>query len=169
MLSLAGEPSWEPLLDSEAGEFGPAISPDGQWIAYVSDETGRNEVYVQRFPDLGERQQVSTDGGLDPLWSPDGRALYYLGLRGGGGPGEVAVVTIDPGTSLSVGNPEVLFDYANYAPPRLAGRSYDITPDGQRLLMLSLQVSGETGVAPTPQITLVQNWFEELKRLVPID
>ena len=62
VLSMAGERSWAPLLDTEAVEVVPVISPDGQWIAYASDETGRPEVYIQRFPDLGERQQVSTDG-----------------------------------------------------------------------------------------------------------
>ena len=102
------------LAATAVGEFDPVISPDGHWIAYVSGETGRGEVYVQRFPELGLRQQISTDGGLRPAWSPDGRAIFYLGTRGGGVPDEMAVVTIDPGPPLSVGTPEVLFDYAPY-------------------------------------------------------
>ena len=122
VLTMEGERSWEPLLELEAVEFGPAISPDGQWIAYVSNETGRNEVYVQRFPDHGGRQPISTEGGLDPTWSPDGQALFYLGIRGGGGPDEMAVVTIDPGPPLSVGNPEVLFDDAGYPRPPVVER-----------------------------------------------
>ncbi len=64
VLSMEGGRSWEALLETEALAFAPAISPDGQWIAYGSNETGRFEVYVQRFPDLGERQQISTDGGI---------------------------------------------------------------------------------------------------------
>ena len=114
---MEGERSWEPLLETEAREFGPALSADGQWIAYVSDDTGRLEVYVQRFPGLGERQQISTDGGMDPMWSPDGRALFYLGTRGSGPPNEMVVVAIDPGPPLSVGNPEALFGHAPYSSP----------------------------------------------------
>ena len=80
VLSMEGERSWVPLLESEANEVGPAISPDGQWIAYLSPDTRRREVYVQRFPDLGERQQISTKGGIDPTWSPGGQALFsFLG------------------------------------------------------------------------------------------
>ena len=168
VLSVEGERSWVPLLDSEATERVATISPDGQWIAYVSDETGRGEVYVQRFPNLGERQQVSTDGGVDPTWSPDGRALFYLGTRGRGGPDEMAVVTLDPGPPLSVGNPEVLFDYAPYIRPLGRGRQYDIFPDGQRFVMWTRQGTAlETG-ATTPQINVVVNWHQELLERVPI-
>ena len=80
LLSMEGDHDWELLLDDPVvAEFGPALSPDGQWIAYVTTETDvRFEVYVQRFPDLGEKQQISINGGLEPRWSPDGRALYYL-------------------------------------------------------------------------------------------
>ena len=78
VLTMDGERSWTPLLATASGDFDPVISPDGQWIAYASGETGRVEVYVQRFPELGLRQQISTDGGMRPAWSPDGRALFYL-------------------------------------------------------------------------------------------
>ena len=154
-LSMEGERSWVQLLESEVDELEPAISPDGQWIAYGSNDTGRNEVYVQRFPDLGERQQISTEGGIDATWSPDGQALFYLGTRGGGGPDEMAVVTIDPGPPLSVGNPEVLFDDTPYARPPGEGRQYDIAPDGQRFLMLSRQDASEAGAVVSPQINVV--------------
>ena len=140
------------LLETEALEYAPAISPDGQWIAYVSSDTGRHEVYVQRFPDLGERQQISTEGGIDPTWSPDGQALFYLGTRGGGAPDEMAGVTIDPGPPLSVGNPEALFDQAPYQRFPGDGRMYDIAPDGQRFLMLAQPgTARETGAIITPQ------------------
>ena len=126
VLTMEGERSWTPLLATDAAEFSPVISPDGQWIAYVSTETGRPEVYVQRFPELGLRQPISTDGGVDPVWSPDGRALFYLGTRGGGGVDEMAVVTIDPGPPLSVGTPEVLFEHAPYVGSQGQGRQYDV-------------------------------------------
>ena len=179
VLSMEGERSWEPQLKTATHEANPAISPDGQWIAYTSGDKGTVEVYVQRFPDLGERQQVSTDGGFDPLWSPDGRALYYLAIEGGG-EDRMAVVTIDPGPPLSVGNPEMLFDHlmigdqvaerreAPYARPFGPGRFYDIAPDGQRFLMVSSQTSGETGAALRPQINVVLNWHQELLERVPV-
>ena len=170
VLSLDGEGSWAPLFETETLEVGPAISPDGQWIAYVSRETGRTEVYVQRFPDLGERRTISTDGGLDPLWSPDGRTLYYVVRRGGGvaAPAEMAVVTFDAGPPLSVGNPEVVFEH-RYVRPLTGGRYHDLAPDGQRFLMVSAQPSGETAAAVQPQINVVLNWFEELTERVPVN
>ena len=169
VLSVEGERSWEPLLESEANEVVPAISPDGQWLAYMSDETGRLEVYVQRFPDLGERQQISTEGGMNPIWSPDGQALYYLGTRGGGAPDEMAVVTIDPGPPLSVGNPEVLFEHAPYIRSQRSGRMYDLTPDSQRFLMVAQPgTARETGATITPQINVVLNWSQELLERVPV-
>ena len=167
VLSMEGERSWEPLLESETTEVAPAVSPDGQWIAYLSTDTGRREVYVQRFPDLGERQQISTEGGGDPLWSPDGQALFFLG-GGDVPPDEMAVVTIDPGPPLSVGNPEVLFDHAPYRRDPGDGRMYDIAPDGQRFLMVSTQDASEAGAVVSPQINVVLNWFEELTERVPV-
>ena len=122
---------------------------------------------MQRFPDLGERQQISTEGGMDPTWSPDGQALFYLGSRGGGGPDEMAVVTIDPGPPLSVGNPEVLFDDSGYPRDPGQGRMYDIAPDGQRFLMVSDPARDDRGTAR--QINVVLNWFEELTARVPVD
>ena len=77
VLTLVGEPTWEPLLQTETDESTPTISPDGGWIAYDSDESGTYEVYVQRFPGLGDRRQISTGGGAHPLWSPDGLEIFY--------------------------------------------------------------------------------------------
>ncbi len=70
---MDGEETWEPLLQSEANEAAPTLSPNGEWIAYVSDKTGRSEIYVQRFPDLGDRQLISSGVGMEPVWSPEGR------------------------------------------------------------------------------------------------
>ena len=162
---MEGDDAWEPLVDTAASEGGAALSPDGQWMAYMSDETGRYEVYVQRFPALGERQQISTNGGLDPTWSPDGDALYYLDTGGGSDPRQMVRVSIDAGPPLSIGSPEALFAYDHFHPGSGA-RIYDIAPDGQRFLLLSGESDqGGTGV---PQINVVLNWFEELKERVPI-
>ena len=169
VLSMEGERSWEPLLETEALEFAPAISPDGQWIAYVSNETGRFEVYVQRFPDLGERQQISTDGGLDPLWSPDGRELYYFGISGGAAPVDMRVVSMEPGVPLSVGIPEVLFARGSFGRPPGPWRNHDIAPDGRRFLLRSPQRASEEGAGVSPQITVVLNWSQELLECVPVN
>ena len=166
VLSMETERSWRLLLETDADEFGPAISPDGRWLAYVSDETGNHEVYVARFPDLGDRQQVSTDGGLDPLWSPDGRELYYLGT-GGAEPYEMRLVSIAPGPPFSVGHSEVLFSRATVVRPTSAARFHDIASDGQRFLFLSPQSAG-AGAVVSPQINVVLNWTQELLERVPV-
>ena len=121
-------------------------------------------VYVQRFPDLGERQQISTDGGLDPLWSPDGRALYYLGTSGLAAPVDMRVVPIERAAPLSMGSPEVLFARGSFGRPPCPERYHDIAADGRRFLLLSPE-----GASVSPQINVVLNWHEELKRLVPTD
>ena len=91
VLSMDGERAWQPLLNSAANEGDPALSPDGAWIAYQSNETGLSEVYVERFPDLGNKEQISTGGGQDPVWSFDGRELFYRDLSGA----RMMVVPID--------------------------------------------------------------------------
>ena len=82
LFSMEGDRASEPLLATESRETAPSISPDGNWIAYASDETGQPEVHVQRFPGLGAKEPISTDGGQQPLWSPDGSELFYRGPRG---------------------------------------------------------------------------------------
>ena len=95
------------------------------------------------------------------------RGTFYLGTRGGSGPDEMAVVTIDPGPPLSVGTPEVLFDYAPYLDFVGGGRHYDVDLNGQRFLMLS-NTSGDGGDVLRPQINVVLNWTQELLERVPV-
>ena len=115
-----------PLLVSAFNESNPAISPDGAWVAYRSDESGRNEVYVERFPDLGDRVRISTDGGTAPLWSHDGTELYYRAGR------TMMAVPIETGDSFTAGPPETLFEG-----PYLddLARNYDLAPDGRFLMI----------------------------------
>ncbi len=149
------------FLQTTSNEFHPAISPDGRWMAYVSDESGRMEVNVRPYPGLGAVTQVSIDGGSEPIWSPDGREIYYR--RQGGD--QVIAVSFDPGgPSPRLGKPRLLFE-GRYAPGFGYGRRYDLAPDGKRFLMVQL---GEPP-APHTQYNVVLNWFEELKRLVPTD
>ena len=163
LVSMDGDRATELLLDAEYAEAAPAVSPDGGWIAYHSTETGQDEVYVQRFPMLGGKQTISTDGGQQPLWSPDGRELFY---RAPGGMMVVPVLDTEP--AFRAGSPEVLFETQYYFDRAL--RTYDLHPDGQRFLMVQdVAPTDALGTATQSQIILVENWFEELKRLVPID
>ena len=159
VLSLQGERTVEPLIQTPFGESIPAVSPDGRWIAYYSDESGQREVYVQPFPGLDGKYPISTAGGTSPVWGPDGRELFY---RDGQDGQAVLVVPIDTEGGFAAGTPEVLFEgpYLSEIP---AGRQYDVAPDG-RILM----IKPETDDATSAQIILVQNWFEELERLVPV-
>ena len=120
-------------------------------MAYQSDESGQYEVYLCPFPDCRGKSQVSTDGGTEPRWNPNGRELFY---RSGD---RMMVVTVETHTRPNLGQPRFLFER------RSPYGWYDVTPDGQRFVMVD---DNEPAAAPT-QLILVQNWFEELKRLVP--
>jgi eukaryotic-like serine/threonine-protein kinase len=143
-----------PFLQTPFNETVPAFSPDGHWLAYASDESGRYEIYVRPYPGPGGKWQISTEGGEQPVWNPSGRELFY---RSGDKMMRVEIGT-EPG--FAVGKPRILFEgqYATAA----TFPDYDVSPDGQRFLMLKPAEQAEAG--PT-QINVVLNWFEELKRL----
>ena len=165
IVSLDG--NWDPLLVTPAVEAAPAISPDGNWIAYHSNQTGRSEVYVERFPNLGERVQVSTGGGRVPLWAPDGTELYY---RSPSDNEAVMAVPIDLQPTFTPGTPTLLFA-GNYRGGPTGGspntRHYDISPHGDRFLMIKLDALAQEEVDILPPITVILNWFEELTERVP--
>jgi hypothetical protein len=148
----------QPFLRTPFNESVPRFSPDGRWLAYISDESGRYEVYVQPYPGPGGKWQVSTDGGAEPVWNPNGRELFY---RNGDKMMAVEIVT-QP--SFAAGKPRMLFERP-YQPPPATFPNYDVSPDGQRFLML--KPSEETSSASLTQMVVVQNWFEELKQKVP--
>jgi serine/threonine protein kinase/WD40 repeat protein len=147
LLTLDPERRVRPLIQTPFDEGDPMISPDGRWLAYYSDESGRYEVYLQSFPDLGRKWQVSTEGGEGPRWAPRGHELFYRNLD------KLMAVPIGSGLAAPVGAPRLLFEgrYGNYA----------VAPD-ERFIMIRPETALESS-----QITLVQNWFEELKRRVP--
>jgi Tol biopolymer transport system component len=147
----------QPFLRTRFNESVPRFSPDGRWLAYISDESGRYEVYVVPYPGPGGKWQISTDGGTEPAWNRNGRELFY---RSGDKMMAVDIVT-QPG--FSAGKPHMLFA-GPYAPTPVTFPNYDVSRDGQRFLMLKPTEQAEA--APT-QINVVLNWTEELKRLVP--
>ena len=137
-----------------------AVSPDGRWMAYHSNLSGRTEIYVERYPELGNRQPISTGGGRLPLWSRNGRELFFSSLDGR----QMFAVAVQSGTTLVAGRPQVLFEFAMLAQTG-GNRPYDIAPDGRFVIIRSGQA--EAGGGTASDLIVVQNWFEELKRLVP--
>jgi serine/threonine-protein kinase len=146
----------QPFLRTRFNESVPSFSPDGHWLAYVSDESGRFEIYVQPYPGPGGKYQISTEGGTEPVWNPKGKELFYRS----GNKMMVVDITIQPG--FSVGKPKMLFQ-GPYVSTPFTMPYYDVSRDGQRFLML--KPSEQT--PSLNQIVVVQNWFEELKRRVP--
>lgn len=152
-LSTDGGEASDRLLGEPFNEVEPRIAPDGRWLAYVSNESGQNEVYVRSFPSMSRKRQVSTDGGHYPLWNPNGRELFYRD--------EDKMMVVEIASNGELGAPKVLFEkplaYSS------AGLNYDVAPDGRRFVMID-----ESDAEPAPtQLVLVQNWAEELRRLVP--
>jgi serine/threonine protein kinase/Tol biopolymer transport system component len=142
-------------------EQGPAFSPDGRWLAYSSDETGQAEIYVTPYPGPGGRTAISTGGGRSPRWSSNGRELFYRKGR------QMMVVSVEPGPTIRVGTPRLLFE-GDFVPEldNTGAHNYDVSRDGQRFLMIAPVARPLTGAA-RPKVVIVENWFEELKRLVP--
>jgi Tol biopolymer transport system component len=151
LLSLSGEHRPVPLEQTEFTEKGGRISPDGRFLAYVSDESGREEVYVRSFPEPGGKWQVSTDGGDSPSWRADGRELFF-------GSTSLMAAEVEPGATFRVGPPRPLFR-TRVAGWTAARNLYAPSPDGQRFLVSTLPE--ETSTAP---IVVVVNWMAALKR-----
>jgi len=134
MLSLDGSRTVEPLLQTSSNELNAEISRDGRWLAYESDQSGAREIYVRRFPDVNAgRWQVSSAGGRAPLWSRDGRELYFLAPDGA-----MMAAQVETDQAFVSHTPARLFTHHNYIGGAASiGRSYDVSSDGQRFLMSS--------------------------------
>jgi serine/threonine-protein kinase len=150
-----------PLLATTFGERNGEVSPDGRWLAYNSNESGRDEVYVRPFPDVNTgRWQVSRGGGSQPLWARNGGELFFRTDAA------LMTVPIRIDKSFTAGNPAIVFE-GSYAMPQ-GGRTYDVSPDGRRFLMIKEGAATDDD-GSRAHIILVQNWTEELKRLVPVN
>ena len=149
-----------PLLAEDYSESEPALSPDGRWLAYISNETGSYEVYVRPFPDVDSgRWQVSTDGGFMPVWAHSGRELFFVDNNL-----NLIATQFDADSGFQVGEKETLFTLPPGYLLSTANTLYGVAPDDQRFIMARFYQADEgRGSA----LILVQNWFEELKRRVP--
>jgi eukaryotic-like serine/threonine-protein kinase len=141
-----------PFLQTPFNEGDAAFSPDGHWVGYTSNESGRDEVYVRPFPGPGGKSQVSTAGGSVPLWSRDGREIFY---RSGA---SVMAVPVHGGARFSAGAPRLVFAGTVASPSFTFRTEYNITPDGRRFLMIERQQSGML-----QHVNVILNWFDELR------
>jgi Tol biopolymer transport system component len=156
-LLKVGDSLPQTLIQTRFNEGAPVFSPDGRWLAYASAESGRYEIYVNAYPGPGGKYQISTEGGTEPVWNRNGRELFY---RSGD---RMMAVAITTQPVFSAGRPTMLFQ-GQYQPNPTMNANYDVSPDGQRFLMVKPTSAQEA--APT-QINVVLNWFEELKQRVP--
>jgi dipeptidyl aminopeptidase/acylaminoacyl peptidase len=161
MLPLTGNRQPQPFVRTEFNEAAGKFSPDGKWVAYCTNESGRPEVFVQPWPGPGPKIQISSEGGDDPIWSRDGRELFY---RNGD---KMMVVEVSLAGGFQAGKPRVLWESkyshgmsSSCGPPGATSANYDVTGDGQRFLM----VRDLDQDAASTRIAVVLNFGEELKR-----
>jgi eukaryotic-like serine/threonine-protein kinase len=150
---VAGERKPFPYLQNGFNLTNPQLSPDGRWVAYASNESGRNEIYVQSFPTPSAKAQVSLEGGNQPRWRRDMKELFYTASDR-----RLMAVPITVGAALTPGPPAVLFETHLLDTTLTSSSQYDVAPDGQRFLM---NVAKQTAAVP---VTVVLNWPSSLKR-----
>ena len=164
MLTLDKDRRVQPVIQTAQSEQNGVISPDGRWLAYDSNDSGPSQIFVRPFPNANEgKTQVSTGGGSQPLWSRNGRELFYLAADGA-----IMSVSVEPGRKWTPGMPTKVIEKPYFGGVgNSSPRTYDVSPDGQRFLMLKQVATPDQSAAPA-RIVVVQNWLEELKRLVPL-
>ena len=149
VLPMTGDRKPFPLMSSPFNEHRARLSPDGRWLTYTSDETSWDEIYIQSFPSLGKKWRVSTNGGTRPVWSRDGKELFFMGTDR-----KLRVAAVKAGAKIETGTPVALFE------TRLAlTRFFDVSPDGRRFLLID-----QLPEAITPPMNLVTNWAAGVKR-----
>ena len=157
-----GEPG--SFLDSRFTRQNFRFSPDGRWVAFQSDQSGQSEVYVVPFPGPGGLTQVSTNGGVFPVWNANGRELFY---RSGD---QMMAVKVDlSGEAFRAETPEFLFEHASPYSILIDTRAYDVHPDGNRFLMTKYDYAGSEADERQPALHVITNWFEQLREQVPLD
>ncbi len=163
VLTVDGARRDEMLLTTTFSETNGVVSPDDHWLAYQSNESGQDEIYLSAFPDVGtSKRQVSNLGGTRPLWSKDGRELFYYVA-----PDTIMAVPVTPGPTPVLGKPAVVVKGA-FAVAVNNGRHYDVSADGKRFLLLKdVEAKAGESAPAAPEMRLVQHWTDELTRLVP--
>jgi serine/threonine-protein kinase len=160
-LGGAGEPTL--LLTSAFSETNASVSPDGEWLVYQSDDSGRNEIFVRPYPEVeAGRWQISTGGGTHPAWSPAGGEIFFQAL---GGKFTLMSVPFTDAGNFEAGTPREVFSGPYYSG---IGRSYDVSPDGRQFVVLRDRAAAGDG-GPPARVAVVLNWTDELDRLLPAE
>jgi Tol biopolymer transport system component len=154
LLSIEGEHQERPLLQTRFREAYGALSPDGRFLAYLSDESGQMEIYVRPLSSPGGKWKISSEGGTQPVWARSGREIFY---RKGD---RMKAVPIETESAFRAGRPVVLFE-GKFHLPEVSFPQYDVTSDGERFVMVQDLESWPT------EVHIILNWFEELKSRVP--
>ena len=145
------------FAETQFNEQSPALSPDGKWLAYSSSESGRPEIHVQAFPQGGQKWMVSGGGGSQPVWSRDGRTLFFLNGSA------LLAVSVEAGPELRLGKPRPVMDLKVAGAGGFGHAPYDVTPDGKRFLTLASTLPEGEGLR---EMNVVLNWAEEVRRIV---
>ena len=161
LFSMEEQSVTDVLLEAEFNETRADVSPDGRWIAYESNRSGQDAVYVERFPEFGDRERISPGGGQQPVWSTDGRKLFYLGAEAN----RLMAVPVTTEEEFSAGAPELLIEGRFFDEGGQA--AYSAAPDG-RLVAIKRSAEFSAESITSPQIHVVLNWFEDLKARVPV-
>jgi serine/threonine-protein kinase len=160
-LLLDGTKRVTPLVQSSFVERNGVVSPNGRWLAYETNDSGRFEISVRPFPDVDKGHwRVSTGGGTRPLWTPSGQELVYVSLTGA-----LMSAKVSEGPAWAATIPTLLIMEGYFTTPGNPGRTYDIASDGQRFLMIRQDGAAQRS-AESPQVIVAQHWVAELKRLV---
>jgi serine/threonine-protein kinase len=150
-----GDKQLKPLFSSRFNETDPSLSPDGRWLAYTSNESGSEEVFVQPFPGLSGRWQISVGGGKQPVWSRDGRELFYRSER------HLMAVDVSTTPTFTPGQPKPLFEDNFVSTQGGSHTAYDVMPDGRSFLAVIESAADTSTVTSVP---IVLEWFADLKR-----
>jgi hypothetical protein len=155
ILDPNGNEKPKPLFCTEYSEYNPTFSPDGRWLAYVSDESGQSEIYLREYPDAGQKWPIPTPGATNPVWSRDGQELYYISGN------SMMAVKVTSERDFPIGAPLTLFESSDLiVSGGSLARNYDVSEDGHFLMVKWSDDAKD-------QLICVHNWFEELKRLAP--